>query len=622
VINSKKNLIIWDLKETPPEKLNLLHWRGYLSGESYESILNLVEENAIFVRSEYLSFIHELGFGIKIREKNLIEHLEISEGLSLWWMTLLAEKSPFRSDTVQNCLRLIALKKYLIENSFTSIELVTSDSKLQNSISNLCELLKLNFISKKPSTYYLKFLFGSLRKKITFFLYGFYYLLRKIVEIRWKLSKKDITYSNQNSVFLFSYFDNVNFTELKKGNFISSYWNDFPSFLKENDYELNWMHFSILDKKSTLRVEEKYLRKASNSFFFKENHLFVDTFLSFKVLFTSFFRWIGLILKVGKLNSRIKKELVSNNLGWFWPIIEEDWILSIYGVNAIQNLIWVNQFDLALRTIPKQKLGLFLCENQNWERAFVHFWNKYEHGNLIGILHTPLIFWDLRLLESRDLWKKEMELDKPLPDFFALCGKTSVECYKEASQSEYRLLEVESLRYQHLRRKVNTEKDYLDSFKKEKKINALIIGSVMPETTNKMMEALNSEPDFSNKLNLTVKPHPDNPINILDFTSLDLKLSNEPVEKLLSENTLAISTIYTTASLEAYCAGLKVLTFLDPDELNFSPLKGKKNAEFFNHGNEIKLLIQNLKPSGASSEEFFFLNPEYPKWKQIIEKLA
>ena len=85
---------------------------------------------------------------------------------------------------------------------------------------------------------------------------------------------------------------------------------------------------------------------------------------------------------------------------------------------------------------------------------------------------------------------------------------------------------------------------------------------------------------------------------------------------------MSISTIYTTASLEAYCAGLKVLIFLDPDELNFSPLKGQKNAEFFNHGNEIKLLIQNLKPSGASSEEFFFLNPEYPKWKEIIEKLA
>ena len=142
---TKKKLVIWDSDEIPEDGLILLYWKGYYSEENSESILNLIEKNAELVRSEYLSFVHMLGKDIRIKGKNLVEHFLLPEGISLWWMTLLAEKSPFRSRTVQNCLRLIALKKYLIDNSISHVELVSSSYGLVKSISLLCSSLGVSF---------------------------------------------------------------------------------------------------------------------------------------------------------------------------------------------------------------------------------------------------------------------------------------------------------------------------------------------------------------------------------------------------------------------------------------------------------------------------------------------
>ena len=42
--------------------------------------------------------------------------------------------------------------------------------------------------------------------------------------------------------------------------------------------------------------------------------------------------------------------------------------------------------------IPKQKKGLYLLENQNWEKALVHAWRRHGHGQLTGVVNTSAFY--------------------------------------------------------------------------------------------------------------------------------------------------------------------------------------------------------------------------------------
>ena len=66
------------------------------------------------------------------------------------------------------------------------------------------------------------------------------------------------------------------------------------------------------------------------------------------------------------------------------------------GSAAVINLLWIELFDQALRDAPRQDKGFYLCENQGWERAFIHAWRKHGHGELIAVPHATVRFWDLR----------------------------------------------------------------------------------------------------------------------------------------------------------------------------------------------------------------------------------
>ena len=77
------------------------------------------------------------------------------------------------------------------------------------------------------------------------------------------------------------------------------------------------------------------------------------------------------------------------------------------------------------------------------------------------------------------------------------------------------------------------------------------------------------------------------------------------------ETDVVLASIYTSAALDAFCAGLPVITFLDPNNFNFSPLRLNPNIRFINNAEEIILSLQDeqwltqeifVKPS-----DFFWL---------------
>src|SRR3990172_153193 len=117
------------------------------------------------------------------------------------------------------------------------------------------------------------------------------------------------------------------------------------------------------------------------------------------------------------------------------------------GPVAISNLLWIELFDVALRDLPHQKKGLYLCENQAWERAFIHAWRKYGHGQLIAVAHSTVRFWDLRYFIDPRTPRSQDPYPMPQADLMALNGKAARDAYLSVDRPKETIVECEALRY-------------------------------------------------------------------------------------------------------------------------------------------------------------------------------
>ena len=155
-----------------------------------------------------------------------------------------------------------------------------------------------------------------------------------------------------------------------------------------------------------------------NSINAKENnsHNFITSHLSFRLL-------VKIIL--GYVNFRFQTLLVRTsfeNIFYFDGIdfkefFKNDFKKSIYGIVAIENIMWIEIFNKLLKELPKQKLGIYLQENQGWEYAFINAWKNNGHGKLLAVQHSSVAYWDMRYLNSFDskLFLKSKQFK---PDFF------------------------------------------------------------------------------------------------------------------------------------------------------------------------------------------------------------
>ena len=72
-----------------------------------------------------------------------------------------------------------------------------------------------------------------------------------------------------------------------------------------------------------------------------------------------------------------------NKKKWIYPLFATDWRKSWIEFEGILNIFYMLLFEKVLSTIPHQKLGLFLYENQGWERIFIHLWKKMATEKLL-----------------------------------------------------------------------------------------------------------------------------------------------------------------------------------------------------------------------------------------------
>ena len=173
----------------------------------------------------------------------------------------------------------------------------------------------------------------------------------------------------------------------------------------------------------------------------------------------------------------------NKNYEFFLKKNKELFISSFSGYTLLQNLLWIKLFDNVLSNIPKHDYGIFLYENQPWEKALITSWKKFQNGKLIGYSHTTINYWHLNYFNDPNYNLSE-DFEKYSPNFIAVSSEISKNFLIKQSIKPEKIIEVEALRYLWILEK---SKKKLEN--KNKKI--LFLGDYKESTNKKLLNVLN-----------------------------------------------------------------------------------------------------------------------------------
>lgn len=607
----------------------VITWNSAEGKKSHYSLIDYVESNRKEFRDKYLAFIYSLG-EYKINEKSVCESLTDSRGYSLWWMSSFSEKSHLNSPHLTDCLKLFALEKVLVEKKIKSVLIFTEANKkvLLKAIKLLCENLEIDvsIIShSKQKKFSVKNFIHKYRPEI----FSVSLWLIRYLKLHWPLRvKKNVNwFSGGKSITIFSYFFNLNIDKCLKGIFYSNQWGELPRKLRQNDVKINWMHhFMTFNEMPNNKTALSFVNSFNINPEKQGIHTFFESQLCFSLLIIVIKNYFKCFIKsftYKKIRFAFKVNGSEVNL---WPILKDDWILCTRGGVVIRNLMFIELVDKALKSLPFQQNGLYLQENQFWERALIHAWRLYGHGDIIGVPHASINFWDMRYFDDKRAFTNNESLSQPHPNYVALNGPIAKQLFIDVNYPFSNILEVEALRYLNHSQEHKSKSKYKKKVtKKTNKKNILIIGEFRLEPTLDMLHAIKlTKPDF-NQVLFTFKPHPACKINRVLIGMPEILITNEPIDSIIQNFDLAIVAGNSSASLDIYYSYVDIIVYLGRQDLNLCPLEAISDCCFVRTSIDFKAALAVIKENNKrvyNKKEFFWTDRNLPRWDLLIKKMG
>ena len=558
----------------------------HLNKKKTINIKNYIEKNSIYLKNEFLKISNKLE-KIKIGNKSLYENFEVENNHNLWEMSLIKEKSNLKSKSIYKVIIFLALKKIINENKIDKIffyNILFKKKIIHNLLKN--EKIIFKFFDNQSSNSSIKFFLKS------FFLIKFvYYLLLLIKKVFIELKYNNFKDTESNFLIL-TYF--AHFKREKKGKLLFKQFGKLPNILKKH-FSLNTQYIFVPNKDNLTinslpnSIKNNYSMLNGNlNFFGKIKIILKFFFYSFKFYFLK----KVIFFKLNIINSNILN------------ILSEDYDSSFYGPKFIENLIWIEVFENYFSKTKKKKYGIFLLENQAWEKAMVTSWKNYSHGEILAYTPTSVNFWHLY---NFDYSKKN----------FSSPSKVLV-----SSKEGYNLL-----KYQYKRKNIILKKveslwfNYLLDIKKRNFINKnnliLIIGDYSPSINYSIFELIENS-NLKKIKDIYFKPHPH---DTHKYNVKNIKVTNKDNEFFFKYSSIIISPGSTAAILEYLFFGKKVLIYDNPNDLDLSPLKHLNYQFKFKSVKDLNKLLKlnlNKKQIINKFKNYYFLDKDLKKWKRFL----
>lgn len=617
----KHSALIWDCDEKIPEwEGPVFLWRSFdesaLKGS--RSIPNILEKESEQWREKLLALIYE--FGIKqTNSKGIVESLEIEEGFSYWWLSLVAQK-----DIIQYSMHLYDILKLLVVEdqlrsmipTISSIHIKSDNNALVKVLRNWTYSHSYDFsvepVRKQSLTTRLS---SYLPIQMVIFFKGLVILFKFIIQ-RFSLYPTEI-HRSMNSITFFDVFTHLNSRSFETGDFESNYWTVLVDFLKKEGIGANWFHWFFKHKFiKTVPAATKLAAKFNKSDP-AMRHIIGDASISVSQCCRVFHLFWRINRKSWQIKNKNAMAIVSGSDMNFWPILKKDWYESFFGARAYLNLFSTIVIKDFIKKLPKQSLGFYIQENQPWEFAICYYWKKYGHGKLISVAHTTIPFWDFRYYYDTRTFESLASFP-PLPDLMAVNGN---DAYKKMTHSGFptcKLTELEALRYMHLNNAV--KKKQTDE---KNTLRLLVLGDLVPDITNSQLSFLNNAiAHYNLNIDVVFKPHPAS-----NETPDDLVKKMEVSYRSMGEELPGCDVVFvnnvTSGAADPYQMGVPVIVLNLGININFSPLFSRKDVFFVSTAEEFyKAFIYYQERPKLVQPDFFNTNESFPRWKSIISRVG
>ena len=608
--NSAQTLTIWDSDSIcilKPEQLVL--WRQFVDSshdKTTVSICELIELNSTNLRARLLRFIYDVGTSITANSKT---NHEFRSGFDYFWMTQFHSRPYTPSAQLNNLAKVFTLIE-LVQEKKTKKLVIHSDNKaLTQVLSSVAASLHIDLkvIRVKPT-----FKRAPIRTQVkTRVPRPLLAILAFITQVKTSMSlgSKQLNATHSNSISFFDYWYRFAESVGDDRKFGSQYWSGLVTQLEGT--KVNWWH-NLVDQNTFSELKDaKNLLKSFNQ---QSNHYheIIDSRISLKILFMTIFDHGKLVLS--SIPGRRYKTAFTDpeTKVNFWPLLKQEWLNSMRGYEALINCLRFNRLESLISAMPRQKMGVYLAENQPWEMSLIYLWRKHNHEKLIGVAHSTIRHWDLRLMSDTKQFSSQSKM--PRPDCIAVNGELAKKSLLDAGYPESEVVEVEALMYLHLGTKKIQPK-------RNQPLTILVATDYLESATKAQMHLLEelvaTDPT---KYRILLKPHWSQSLDSLRFDA-EIVSGKKDLAQFFEHVDVLYCSAITSAVIDGVCAGLPVIQCLDPMSFNLSPLRESDSvqlvrtcAELATALAQIDRFVPNVGPS-----DFFNLDRSLPKWKNLLQ---
>jgi surface carbohydrate biosynthesis protein (TIGR04326 family) len=622
---SKNSLILLDRVVGKNEDTGVVvSWSDMVVSSGIISLPATTEEQAVGLKAEFLRWLHELG-KTEVDGQSLVSHLKIFDNLSFWWLTSVAEKSPFLCGSIFRIFKLRALEKIYADNQCQRL-VYRGKSKLLHSVLKAWSLdLGHSYKWAPPSvdsSVRSSDGFGrKLIRKLPHFLQGIAWLAKKWFGM-WrhvKPSKEKCDSTHRPTIVTF--FPNVHMDQLDKGNFRSKYWEKLHDYLEKEKTPVDWVWFYFGSKDLSFEKSVKLKDKCNQNPNSNQRFFLLEEFLGCGGLWKIFFLYLKLRRKAHGLNHLRKAFCFPGSKINFFPIMEDDWNHSLFGVGAIEKIIWAVMFDAMAQRLSASPWGLYTWENQTWERALVSAWKRHRsNSRVVGYEHSSVRLMDLRLFSDPGTYEgKELE-ELPIPDMLGINSSKGLEWIRESGYPSHKTTRIEALRYFHLNGKYASLKKATATSDRV----LLMVAGIIPDEVRFQIQLLKQADEkggLGKYREIWIKPHPGLIIeNILKELKPNFKfaLVTSPIIELIEQSDVVYCSNSTGTSLEAAWLGVPLIILAAKDSMNLNPLFGFPSQTFVKDTNDLILELENPKRIEIP-EDYFFLDEDLHSWKNLLK---
>ena len=628
---SDTTLTLWVGDGDPPagEGGTVCRWRGYRESPGVRSLLAYVEQHGERLRATYVSLIQNIG-ATTVHGRSVVEQLALGDGPSFWWMTSLVSQSPWDSATVVDVLRLFALDEIADETRPAALRLVGGDARLTRALSGWCARRGLRFIASGATnaapTSGLRGLYDALPMSLK----ALTTIARHAVS-RWRFRGESAPpwSAGSDAIFFSSYFIHLDEPACRNGTFRSRHWEALPDAIHAAGRRTNWLQTYVPSSTVPTADTAVALARRFNAVPARDGaHGFIDAGLSLGVVARVMRGLWTLSARAQSLRS-LGSQLPNGIARDSWALMEDEWEDGLRGARAAVSLLWIALYDDVLGRLPRQSTGLYLLENQPWERAFIHAWRAHGHGRLIAVAHATVRFWDLRYCADPRVFRPASEgsgpLDAPQPDVVAVNGPVARRMLEAMRYPAAMLAEVEALRYQGLHALPRRTPRLAGATP----LRVLLVTDYHADGTRAMLRLLaEAAAALGDGFVFTVKPHPNLMVDPAEHPGVPLRVETTALTDQLARCDVVYASTSTSASIDAVVAGLPVIVALDDATLNFSPLRGMSGVHFVSNGDGLARALRAVREVGqpeaaaadapAAGDRYFHLDPALPRWKRLL----